>query len=180
MYGKPLQPIDRFSLLDLQLNAIRTSKLIDDIVLAISDTPGNDIFIEYARKHNLKFVLGDDIDVLKRNIDAAKYVGADTIVRFTPDDPYPYWEEIDILIQEHLDGKYDMTHTYELPIGSGCGILSLSALEKSHKLGSKRHRSELVALYIYENINKFKICSHKLNKKLQRPKLFFNYVYGGF
>lgn len=64
-----------------------------------------------------------------------------------------------------------MTDTFEPPISSCCQILSLKALEKSHKLGSKKHRSELIALYIFENINKFKTCSHKLNKKLNRPEL---------
>ena len=57
------------------------------------------------------------------------------------------------------------------PLGAGYEIINLDALKKSHKLGSKKHRSELVSLFIYENQKKFKIQEIEPKKEFQRPDL---------
>ena len=57
------------------------------------------------------------------------------------------------------------------PLGAGYEIINLDALEKSHKLGSKKHQSELVSLYIYDNQKKFKIQKLESEKEIQRPDL---------
>jgi spore coat polysaccharide biosynthesis protein SpsF len=147
------------------------SKLITDIVLAISENPGNEAFIEFAKKHNLKYVTGDDTDVLKRLIDGAKYVNADVIFRITSENPYIYWEGIDNIIKKHEEKKFDFTYVDGLPLGSYFEIISLKALETSHRMGSKKHRSELATLYIKENKKKFKINQIMPEKELQRPEV---------
>ena len=171
LFAKPLQLIGNFTILELLLNQIRKSTLIDEIVLAISNKPGNEIFITFAKENNIPFIEGDDIDVLQRLIDGAKYVNADIIFRVTPDQVFIHWEKIDKLLRNHIQGKFSFSILNDVPIGAGYEIINLSALEASHSKGHKKHQSELASLYIYEHKNKFKINEVKPEKILQRSDL---------
>lgn len=171
LFAKPLQLVGKYRILQLVLNQLKKSKLINDIVLAISENPGNEIFINFAKEQKVKFILGDDTDVLKRLIDAAKYVNADIVFRLTPENPYIAWEEIDPVIKDHLSGNFDFSFVDGIPLGSGFEIINIQALEISHKLGGPKHRSELCSLYINEHQKKFKINRYKPEKALQRPEL---------
>ena len=171
LFAKPLQLIGKFRILELLINQIKKSKSIKEIILAISNKPGNEIFVDFAQKNKLKFVLGDDDDVLKRLIDAAKYSDSDIIFRVTPENPFIYWEGIDDLIKKHIFGKYDLSIIEGLPLGSNYEIINRNALEISHKNGNKKHRSELCTLYINENQKKFKILKSKPAKKITRPDI---------
>ena len=123
------------------------------------------------KKDGLKFVIGDDKDVLQRLIKGAELINANIIFRVTSENPFIYWEGIDTLIKNHIKGKFDFSFVDKVPIGSGYEIINLQALEKSHKLGGKRHRSELCSLYIYENQKNFSIQRFNPPSKLQRPDI---------
>ena len=76
LFGKPIQNLSNFTILDFLINQIKTSNKISEVVLAVSENQGNQIFIDYAKKNNLKFVIGDDRDVLQRLIKGAELVDA--------------------------------------------------------------------------------------------------------
>ena len=171
LFAKPLQLVGKFRILDLHIEQIKKSKLIDEIILAISDKPGNEIFVNFARKNKLKFILGDDHDVLKRLIDAAEYTNSEIIFRTTPENPFIYWEGIDELIKNHISGKYDLSIVDGLPLGSNYEVITKEALEISHKDGGKEHRSELCSLYINQNQERFKIFRHKPIGAILRPEI---------
>ncbi len=139
--------------------------------MAISNKPGNEIFVNFARKNKLKFILGDDHDVLKRLIDAAQYTNSEIIFRTTPENPFIYWEGIDELIKNHISGKYDLSIVDGLPLGSNYEIINREALEISHKDGGKEHRSELCSLFINQNQDRFKIFRHKPKVAVLRPEI---------
>lgn len=171
LFAKQLQLVGGIPILQHVLNQIKKSKEIDEIILAISEKPGNEPFVDFAKSHRLKFIFGDDKDVLKRLIDGARYVNANIVFRITPENPYIYWEGIDDLIKNHIKGKYDFSYLDVVPLGSGFEVINRAALELSHKQGTKKHRSELCSLYIYEHRNKFKIKQFLPFKNLQRSEL---------
>ena len=171
LFGKPIQSIANFTILDFLINQLKTSTQISEIVLAISENSGNEIFIDFAKKHGLRFVIGDDKDVLQRLIQGAELINANIIFRVTSENPFIYWEGIDTLIKNHIKGKFDFSFIDKVPIGSGYEIINRQALEKSHKLGGKRHRSELCSLYIYEHQKDFSIQRFNPPSQLQRPDL---------
>lgn len=171
LFAKPLQNISNIPIIKHLLKQVEKSKLIDDVVLAISENEGNEIFVNFARRERIKFVTGDDNDVLERLIIGAKFVKADIVFRVTSENPFIYWEGIDHAIQKHLDGNYDFTFMDKIPIGSGFEIINLETLEKSHDLGSLKHRSELCSLYIHEHQQDFKINRLLAPKNLQFPDL---------
>ena len=169
LYAKPMQLLNNHPILELLIEQIKSSKLIDEIILAISEKPGNEIFIEFALKNNIKFVIGDDEDVLDRLVLGAEYVNCNIIFRVTSENPFIYWEGIDLAIKKHIDGKYDFSFIDGLPIGASFELINFDALEKSHKKGKNKHRSELCSLYIYENKKSFKINTIQAPKMLHRP-----------
>jgi len=171
LFAKPLQTIGNYTILELLIAQLKTSSMVDDIVLAISENPRNGLFVNFAKDHRLKFIEGDDTDVLKRLIIAADYVNADTVLRVTSENPFIYWEGMADIIKKHEKGNFDLTTFKNLPLGSSIEIIRLKALKVSHKNGTKRHHSELCTLYINENPRKFKICRLEPEKEVSRPDL---------
>lgn len=171
LFAKPIQSIGDYTILEFLVKQIQKSSKINDIVLAISEKPGNEIFVKFAREKKLKYILGDDIDVLKRLIDGAKHVNADIVFRVTSENPYIYWEAIDSTITKHIQGNFDYSTVLPLPLGSSFEIINRKALEISYKFGKKRHRSEHADLYIFENKKRFKINVVKPEKDMQKPEL---------
>ena len=171
LFAKPMQNLGNKIILEHLIEQVKTSKFIDDVVLAISEKPGNEIFVQFALQNNIKYVIGDDRDVLKRLIDGAKYVNADIIFRVTSENPFIFWEGIDDLIINHINKNYDFSYYAKLPIGSSFEVINLESLEQSHKLGHKKHRSELCSLYIHEHQKKFKINRMQPPKVLQKPSI---------
>jgi len=171
LFAKPMQLIGNHNILTYLINQIKKSNLISDIVLGISEDAGNEIFINYAKKHEIKYILGNDLDVLKRLIDGAKYVDADIVFRVTSENPFIYWEAIDKLIKKHIENNLDYSTVLPIPLGSGFELINLRALEISHSKGTKRHRSEHCDLYIFENKKKFRIKIFKPEKLLQRSDI---------
>jgi spore coat polysaccharide biosynthesis protein SpsF len=111
------------------------------------------------------------VDVLKRLIIGGKKVNAKIIVRASSENPFLYGKGIDKLIKKHISGDYDLSYLGGLPLGVGMQVVNLEALEKSHKEGSKRHRSEFCTMYINENPTKFKTYRLNPSKSLNRPEL---------
>ena len=151
------------------VNNLRARPEIDEIVLAISEARGNDAFIEYAEKENLKYVSGDDRDVLMRLIWACESAGGDTLYRVTSESPYGYLDGLTEAIKSHKEQDADYTTHGNLPDGVMFELIKLEALKISHEKGECKHRSELVTLYINENPEIFKLNILQIAKKWQRP-----------
>ena len=169
LFAKPLQLVGNYTILELLIEQLKKSKQIDEFVLAIADTPGSDLFIDFAKKNNLKYVIGDEVDVLERLIHGAKKVSANVIFRTTSENPFIFWEGIDNLITEHYQKNADLSFYGNLPLGCSYEIINLDSLEYSHKYGKKKHKSEYSSLYIFENPKKFKIHRSIPQKNLRYP-----------
>jgi spore coat polysaccharide biosynthesis protein SpsF len=171
LLAKPLQRVGEYAILELLIKQLQKSTLINDIVIAISESIGRDLFIEFVKKHKVKFVIGDEVDVLGRLIKGAKKVNADILFRTTSENPFIYWEGIDNLIKKHIEKNADLSFYGKLPLGASYEVINLRSLEFAHKHGTKKHRSEYSTLYIYENSKKFVLNRVLPKKTLQRPQI---------
>jgi len=170
LLAKPLQRVGEFSIMELLIRQLKKSKIINEIVLAVAESTGSDLFVEFAYRNKLKYVLGDEQDVLGRFLKAAKKFKADIIVRITSENPFIFWEGIDDLIKKHVEGSFDISCNYKLPVGSGLEIINLKSLKIAHKNGNKWDKEHCTP-YLYENPKKFKILKLKPDKVLERPEL---------
>lgn len=174
LYGKPIQNLDvenGIRIIDNIVDCLRTIDCIDEIVLGISEGVENDVFKIIAEEKELRYVVGDQIDVLARLVKCGQLAGATDIFRVTSESPFLHFEPVEDLWHRHQDEQADATFMDDVIDGCGFEIISLKALEESHAKGEKKHRSELCTLYIREHHQQFKILKPEPQKELVRKDL---------
>jgi spore coat polysaccharide biosynthesis protein SpsF len=174
LYGKPLQNLDPMkgvTILDQIISACKAQAQISSIVLGVSQGTSNEGFHEAARRHEIGSISGDPIDVLGRLIQGCRKGGGTDVFRVTTESPFMYFEAIEEAWRRHQKNGNDVTAVDGLPEGAHFEIYSLAALEKSHRLGDARHRSELCSLYVREHRTDFKVEAIPVPKPLCRPEL---------
>lgn len=174
LYGKPIQNLDVENgtrIIDNIIDCLRTIDCIDEIVLGISEGVENDIYKIIAEEKGLRYVVGDQIDVLARLVKCGQLAGATDIFRVTSESPFPYFEPVENLWHRHQDERADATFLDDVIDGCGFEIISLKALEASHTKGDKKHRSELCTLYIREHHQEYKILKPEPPAELVRKDL---------
>ena len=172
--SKPLQNLDVESgvtILDHIISMIQKLPSIDDIVLGISEGNANLSFVDLANRRDLKYIIGDEKDVLYRLIQCAHKGEATDVFRVTTESPYFYYEKVAEAWERHVENGNDVTVIDGVPEGSHFEIYKLTALEASHQQGEDRHRSEYCSRYITENRNKFKVGEIEIPKTLERLDL---------
>lgn len=160
LYGKPLQNLDiddGITILDHMVRLIQTIPIIDSIVLGISEGNANLPFIDYAKRKGIDYIVGDEKDVLQRLIQCGHKGKGTDVFRVTTESPFTYYEMVETAWEHHLKAVNDVTTIDGLPEGCHFEIYTLESLEKSHKLGDARHRSEYCSLYIREHWGDFKV-----------------------
>jgi sialic acid synthase SpsE/spore coat polysaccharide biosynthesis protein SpsF (cytidylyltransferase family) len=171
LYGKPLQLVGEKSILSHQITQLQDVTAINEMVLAISDTSSKSAFIDFAETHDLSYVVGDEVDVLQRIIDAGDAVDADIAVRTTTENPFLYLENIDQLIDRVIVENADLAVCRNLPLGAFAEVISMPALKQSHEYGTDRHRSELVTSFILEHYESFTVIATDPPEALNRPDI---------
>ena len=131
--------------------------------IIVTSVEENDNDIEdFCKENDILFFRGSENDVLDRYYQAAKLFKLQHIVRLTGDNPLVDADNLQFLIEEHLnnDAEYSSNKSEVnsgLPIGVGCEVFKFSALEKSWIEGKENDHREHVDEYILENPDKFKV-----------------------
>jgi len=170
--GKVLKYIGPKTLLDHIIFRLSYLRHTAKVVIATSNHPRDDILELYSRSRSVSFWRGSEQDVLERYYLCAKQHGFNHIVRLTGDNPFVDIEEIDHLIDLHLERHSEYTHSFDsLPVGCGAEIFSFKALERSYFCGKKPNHREHVNEYIQENPELFRIASLRVPSKKNRHDL---------
>ena len=170
--GKALQEIlPGEPLLGVLLKRMRTSRTVDEVALATSVNPENDAIADLGASLGVRVFRGDEDDVLRRHVDAARAFDADHLVRVTGDNPLTDAATMDDLVKLHQAQAADYSYVpgEALLMGILAEVISRQALERSWDKGEPKHRSELVTLYIKEHPAEFRIAMHELDPALLRP-----------
>lgn len=174
LYGKPLQNLDvalGVRIIDNIIDCLNSLECIDEIVLGISEGVDNEVFKGIAEKKGLRYIVGDEQDVLSRLVKCGQLASATDIFRVTSESPFLYYDQVTTLWEKHKLENADATFMDDVIDGCGFEILSLKSLEESHLNGEERHRSELCTLYIRENYKKYHIIKALPPESLIRKDL---------
>lgn len=172
LYGKPMQNLlDGRTILDQIITALKRIRIVDEIVLGISEGSANTPFVEVAHAHGIAYIHGDPKDVLMRLIQCGRAGKATDVFRTTTECPWSAYDMIEPLWKVHLDHANDLTTTDRLPEGLGFEIFTQEALERSHERGAPEDRSELCSRYIRMHRDEFKIEVVLPPRELQRMDL---------
>jgi spore coat polysaccharide biosynthesis protein SpsF len=162
--GKIMKQVLGRPLIDFLMERLSRVRLADQVVIATTTNPADDIVAEWCQSKSIPHIRGSEQDVLERYIQAAHQFNAQTIVRITSDCPLIDPALVDKMIayyqmhQEHYDYMSNaLERTY--PRGMDTEVFSLAALEKAHEEARAPIERELVTIYMYWNPKRFRITN---------------------
>ncbi|MEK4285474.1 MULTISPECIES: cytidylyltransferase domain-containing protein [Ureibacillus] len=159
--GKIMKEVKGKPLLLYQLQRLKASRLIDEIVIATTIEEQDNVIETFCKNFGVSYYRGSELNVLERYYETAVNFHADIIVRITSDCPIIDPEIVDKTIQYFLDSKkYDyvsntIKRTY--PRGLDVEVFSYSALKEAFHHAYLERDREHVTPYIYMNKDKFNI-----------------------
>lgn len=162
--GKILKEVNGKPLLAYQIERVRQSKCIDEIVIATTVEQKDDQIVAFCKHYNVEYYRGSENDVLTRYYETAQKFGGDIIVRLTSDCPIIDPVVIDETIRYYIDHASDfdyVSNTIErtYPRGLDTEVFSEGALEKAYNNATLERDREHVTAYMYSNPEKFRIGS---------------------
>lgn len=167
--NKVLLKISNSSIIDNILDRIKKSNLTEQIILATSINPDDQILSEIANDNQIISFKGNEFDVLDRFYNAAKEYGADPIIRITGDCPLIDPVLIDKMIKFFLEHDFDyVSNTVErtFPDGLDVEIFTFAALKKAFSEATWASEREHVTPYIKKNPKLFKLFSYTNDENL--------------
>ena len=143
---------------------VSQSKLLADYIVAIPDTPLDQVLADHLGQRHMPYFVGSETDLVDRYIQAARSTKADLVVRVCADNPLIWWGAIDQLISYFLEHKPDYAYNHIprnnlWPDGLGAEILSAELLEDLGKLATLPSEREHCLNYIWNHASDFKIAT---------------------
>ena len=176
--NKVLRTIKGKTLLELYINRVKQSQLVEKIVVATTTNPRDTVIEETVSKFGIECFRGSEDDLLDRYYQCAKKYHADVIVRVTPDDPFVDYRVIDRAVQIFRDNEVDfVTNHFDptYPEGLDVEVYSIEALEKSWKEAELLSEREHVFPYIQNHKDQFKIINFKQDKDYSHLRWTIDY-----
>ena len=176
---KVLMKIQDKTLLQIHIERIKESKLVDDIYIATTVNDSDDTIVEIANQLGVKYYRGSEDDVLDRFYHTIKKIKPDLVVRLTSDCPLIDPKLLDEVILAAKDKGLDyyaniMEERY--PDGQDIEIFTFSALEKAWREADLKSDREHVTSYIrnnssYKNGLLFSSGSHDMDENFNHVRL---------
>ena len=160
--GKVLMQICGDSMLKWVVGRARRATLLDEVVVATTDSPADDAIVAECEAMGVSVFRGSEDDVLDRYRNAAEAFGVDTVVRITSDCPLIDPEVIDDVVAAFINGPADYAcNTLQrcYPRGLDVEVFSRAALEEAWLRADRPHERAHVTPYIRGNPEQFKLLS---------------------
>ncbi len=186
--GKSMLPLAGKPLVFRMIERIKKCKKIDEIVIATSDQQEDKVLVDLAEELQVSYFQGDLLDLRNRYLKAAEKFQANFIVRIPADNPMPDWNEIDKLIEFHLEdnpsgfsSNLAQVNNSEYLDGIGAEMFSTKLLQES----VARSSSDTVKEHIHRNFFDYStqtpvdaswcpIASPKAPAELRRPDIILD------
>lgn len=164
-----MRPLLGEPMIGRQIERIRRAQFIDELVIATSTDPADDVLVEYAATLGVPVVRGSLEDVLARFAAVIEQFQPDTVVRLTADCPLTSPVVIDRVIEDFLSSGVDycsntLQATY--PDGLDVEVVRPSALlaVASHSDDAAEH--EHVTLGVYRRADQFTLSNVRYEQDL--------------
>lgn len=141
----------------------RRSKYLDQVVVASTLDPSDELVEEFCRAKGFPVFRGDLYDVLNRYYQAATLFEADVVVRITADCPVLDPGEVDRTVKAFLELGVDFAANRlpppfirTTPIGLDTEVCSYVALKTAWEKATEKFEREHVMPYLYDMPGRFK------------------------
>ncbi len=152
--GKVMMEICGHPMLWHVINRLRHAERLDSILVATSDGALDDKIEEFCRTDGIPCFRGSEKDVLDRYYQAAKWIGAEVIVRITADCPLIDPVVVDSVVNKYLECECDYASNVQLrtyPDGLDTEVFSFDALNRAWHEARMMSEREHVTPYIRNN-----------------------------
>ncbi len=161
---KTLMPIMGKPMLWYQIERIKQSRLIDEIIIATSTAAADDEIEKFGKEIGIKVFRGSENDVFGRVVECLKTHQVEIHTEFMGDNPIPDAVLVDSIIGFYLKNKdkYDyvtnsLSTTY--PAGFEVYVYAAKALIEAEKYITEPKLREHVGLHIYQKTDHFRVCN---------------------
>ena len=160
--GKVLKEVEGKALLKYQVERVRKSKLLDNIVVATSNLRKDNVIAHFCGEEKIDFFRGSEMDCVSRYYECAKQYSADVIVRLTADcplcDPQIVDDTLALFEKEKADYACNTVppETSRFPDGSDVEVFTMETLERIHRECEDPHDREHVTFYVWRYDNGFR------------------------
>ena len=155
--GKSLMDLAGAPLVGRILERVKRCRAVDDIVLAIPDTPEDRILFSLGEDYDVKVFAGSENDLVERYYQAALSSNAQIVGRLPADNATPEPAEIDRIVNFHLSLGYrgfssnlSTIGNSEYPDGIGAEIFDFSLLEEARARHDDPRKREHVHLNFFD------------------------------
>ncbi len=149
--GKVLMTLGGRSMLTYLVDRLHQTQCLDQVVVATTVHPRDDIIVEECRRHHIYCFRGSEHDVLSRYLEAATITDADIVVRVTADNPFTDPESIDRVVNHIVETGAEYVIENGLPIGTTGEALTRHLLARMAEIAHEERWREHVTLYAKEN-----------------------------
>lgn len=149
--GKVLAAIGRQPMLGWVAERVARASRVSEICVATSVAPADDAIEAFCRLRGIRCVRGSELDVLDRFYQAARTVGADSIVRITADCPFIDPGVMDqVIAARERDGADYASNIAPatFPDGLDVEVFTLAALTTAWQSATKPSEREHVTPYL--------------------------------
>ena len=158
--GKVLMEVMDRPLLSYQIERLRFSKKIDEIIIATTTNKEDDPIVKIVHKEGLKAFRGSEDDVLDRYYQAAKENRAKHIMRLTADCPLIDPFICDLVIDRYLNSGGSYVHTGpSFAEGVDSEIFSFKNLKEAWEKARLRSEREHCTLFFHNHPENFEIIT---------------------
>ncbi len=141
----------------------------DEIVIATSTNPQDDVLAEIADQNDIRIFRGHEEDVILRLYEAAIANGYDYFINITADCPLFGFDYLSKIVDLLINQNADLVTSLELPHGVFTYGLKTSALQKVIEL-KKTENTEVWGDYFYSNPDIFKVVKLDVSPEEKREQ----------
>ncbi len=165
---KALQKIGDLTSVEYCIKNACKLRNVNNVVLATSDLPADNILKNYTYRENVLFHQGHPEDVIQRYLDVTEQLKIDVVIRVTADMPFIDDEICSILLKEHFESGADYTTAKLAAVGTNLEIINTTALKKVKNFFPSADYSEYMTWYFQNNPEHFKLNFVELPENLVR------------
>lgn len=171
--GKTLADLAGRPVLAHVVERLRATPGIDGVCVATTTGPEDDPIRSWARAAGVPCHSGSPDDVLARVLEAARLMGARTIVRVTGDcpliDPQVVSETLEAYRCERPDYASNRLHGYTYPDGYDVEVVGTDVLAEVERSTSEPFDREHVTPFVYRRPERFRLLGVEAEGRLRRP-----------
>jgi spore coat polysaccharide biosynthesis protein SpsF len=145
------------TLLQRVIDRVRQAQIIDEVWVATSDDPREDVVAHAAEVYGVKVYRGDLDNLMDRYLGAAQASEADIVVRVTSDNPLTESRFIDLGVKRLLEENLDYLDFNDIPYGAHVWMFTHQALIRAAEQAKEPDELEHVVLHFIHNPDEYRI-----------------------